>query len=147
MPLKVLIIGGYGTFGARLVRLLQDEPELHLVIAGRSVSKARRFIDSLRPRATLEAMRLDRNGDLGAALAAIAPDFVVDASGPFQAYADDPYRVVRAALTAGAHYLDLADDPAFVLGIREADAEAWHLGRAALSGVSRVRPVPSIPIR
>ena len=41
--LKVLVLGGYGTFGSRVVRLLADEPDLHLIIAGRSYGKARGF--------------------------------------------------------------------------------------------------------
>ncbi len=46
-PLKVLILGGYGTFGGRLAQLLVDEPRLHLVIAGRSRVKADEFCSEL----------------------------------------------------------------------------------------------------
>lgn len=136
MSLKVLVIGGYGTFGARLVRLLEDEAGLHLIVAGRSLDKAQAFVDQLQSRATVEAMALDRNADIESAFSAVAPDVVVDASGPFQAYAHDPYRVVRAALDVGAHYLDLADDPGFVIGIRRFDRGARERGLVALSGVS-----------
>ena len=38
--MKVLILGGYGTFGGRLARLLADEARLTLVIAGRSPAQA-----------------------------------------------------------------------------------------------------------
>ena len=34
MAIKILILGGYGTFGGRLARLLADAPELTLLIAG-----------------------------------------------------------------------------------------------------------------
>jgi hypothetical protein len=37
--LSLLIIGGYGTFGGRLARLLGDEPRLRLLIAGRSLER------------------------------------------------------------------------------------------------------------
>ena len=41
--LRVLIVGGYGTFGGRLARLLADEPRLTLLIAGRSLRAASAF--------------------------------------------------------------------------------------------------------
>ena len=63
-------------------------------------------------------------------------DIVVDASGPFQAYGKDPYRVVEAALTTRTHYLDLADSPDFVRGIRQFDGTAKEQGLVVLSGVS-----------
>ena len=38
--MKVLILGGYGTFGGRLVQLLADEPAVTLLVAGRNRQKA-----------------------------------------------------------------------------------------------------------
>ena len=58
---------------------------------------------------------------------------VVDAAGPFQG-AD--YRVARAAITAGMHYLDLADGRGFVAGFAALDAEARAAGVVALTGAS-----------
>ena len=75
-------------------------------------------------------------GDVARQIAEATPDIVVDASGPFQAYGDDPYRVVRAALDAGAHYLDLADSPDFVRGIRQFEGAAKERKLVLLSGVS-----------
>ena len=135
-PLTVLILGGYGAFGGRLARLLCDEPRLMLVIAGRSREKAAAFCASLRGAVRRMPAEIDRDGNLRAAFAALAPDVVVDASGPFQAYGDDPYRVAASALAAGAHYLDLADGSEFVRGIVKLDAAAKAAGRAVLSGVS-----------
>lgn len=133
--MRVLILGGYGTFGGRLARLLADEPRLTLIIAGRSAQQAQAFCASLSRKAECVAAAFDRDGDAGAQLAALAPDIVVDASGPFQAYGD-PYRVVRAALAAGIDYLDLADGSDFVNGIAQLDAEARARGVFALAGAS-----------
>jgi len=133
---KVLIIGAYGTFGSRLVRLLKDDPRFTLLIAGRSHEKARAFCQSLAARASLEPCFFDRDGDVAAELGALAPDAAVDASGPFQAYGEDPYRVVRACLAHRIHYLDFADARAFVLGIGEFDDAARAAGITILSGVS-----------
>jgi hypothetical protein len=135
-PLTVLILGGYGAFGGQLARLLSDEPRLTLVIAGRSRDKAETFCRSLRGAARCMAAEVDRDGDLRAAFAPLAPDVVVDASGPFQAYGENPYRVPASALAAGAHYLDLADGSEFVRGIVELDGAAKAAGKAVLSGVS-----------
>jgi hypothetical protein len=133
---RVLILGGYGTFGGRLAQLLADEPRLTLLIAGRARDKAEAFCTGLRAAAQLEPLVFDRNGDVEAALAAAKPDVVVDASGPFQAYADDPYRLVRGCVARGIDYLDLADGSDFVSGIAQFDAAARARGVAILSGVS-----------
>jgi hypothetical protein len=131
----VFIVGGYGTFGGRLVDLLADEPRLRLVIAGRSLEAAQAFCRRSSA-AHLVAARFDRNGDVAAQLRTVGADLVIDASGPFQNYGSDPYRVVRAAIEAGASYLDLADAAGFVGGIAELDALAKQHGRFALSGMS-----------
>lgn len=132
---NVLIIGGYGTFGGRLTDLLADEPRLRLIVAGRSLEAAKAFC--VRPsQATLVPAYFDRDGDVLRQLRILRPDLVVDASGPFQVYGDDPYRVPRAAIESGANYLDLADAAGFVVGIEALDRLACERGRVALSGVS-----------
>jgi uncharacterized protein DUF4166/saccharopine dehydrogenase-like protein len=131
--LKVLILGGYGTFGGRLAQLLADEGRLTLVIAGRSREKAEAFCVTL-PHSMAAAF--DRDGDVERQLREIAPDIVVDATGPFQSYGDDPYRVVRAAIALGIHYLDLADSSDFVKGVARFDADARARGVFVLGGVS-----------
>ncbi len=132
--LKVLIIGGYGTFGGRLAQLMAGDRRVDLVLAGRSLAKAQAFCNRLGGAAVPAAF--DRDGDVERQLRALAPAVVVDATGPFQLYGHDPYRVVKAALAAGIHYLDLADDPAFVEGIAQFDAQARDRGLFVLAGVS-----------
>lgn len=134
--MKILILGGYGTFGARLARLLADDRRLTLVIAGRSRARAEAFCASLAARASLQPAVMDRDGDVAAVLTAQRPDVVVDAAGPFQLYGDDPYRLARACMAAGANYLDLADSADFVAGIEALDGEARTRGLFALSGLS-----------
>lgn len=134
--LRILIVGGYGTFGGRLAKLLSDEPQLCLLIAGRSASAAQQFCAQNAGRANMIACHFDRMGDLHAQLQQLKPDIVVDAAGPFQAYGADPYALVRAALDHGAHYLDLADASQFVAGIRSFDTQAHSKKLFVLSGVS-----------
>jgi hypothetical protein len=133
---KILILGGYGVFGGRLAQLLADEPRVTLIVAGRSLEKARAFCAALPAGAPRIALAFDRDGDVGAQLASIKPDLVVDASGPFQAYSGDIYKLVRAAIALGADYMDLADSAEFVAGIGAFDAEARARGVYVLAGVS-----------
>jgi NAD(P)-dependent dehydrogenase (short-subunit alcohol dehydrogenase family) len=132
--LKVLILGGYGTFGGRLAQLLADEDRLTLVIAGRSLERAKAFCAHLPPSSIAAAF--DRDGDVERQLRDIAPDIVVDATGPFQSYGEDPYRVVSAAIALGIHYLDLADSSDFVKGVARFDADARARNVFVLAGVS-----------
>ncbi|MBX7248089.1 MAG: DUF4166 domain-containing protein [Caulobacteraceae bacterium] len=134
--MKVLIVGGYGTFGARLARLLARDGRLTLIIAGRSLKRAQALCDRLDGAAERIPCVLDRSADLSAFLMRERPQVVVDAAGPFQTYGDDPYRLARAALSAGADYLDLADAADFVAGVAELDPLAREKGRCALSGLS-----------
>ncbi len=134
--MKVLILGGYGTFGARLARLLARDGRLTLVIAGRSRVKAQALCDRLDGAAHREPLVYDRNRDPVPMLALVRPHLVVDAAGPFQSYGEDPYRLARACIDAGAHYLDLADAAGFVSGIGTLDAAARAAGVFAISGLS-----------
>lgn len=134
--LRILILGGYGTFGSRLARLLAHEPRLTLLIAGRSQAKAEAFCQTLNGAAEAVPLAFDRDTDAAARIAAAAADIVVDATGPFQAYGDTPYRVVEACIASGADYLDLADGADFVEGIGRFDDAAKARGVAVLSGVS-----------
>lgn len=145
--LKVLILGGYGSFGGRLAQLLADAEGLTLVVAGRSREQAERFCAGLSSRASLLPCRFDRAADVEAQLREMLPAIVVDASGPFQSYGGDPYRLVRASIALGIGYLDLADDPAFVKGIVRFDAAARERDIFALSGVSSFPVLTAAAVR
>lgn len=145
--MKVLILGGYGTFGGRLARLLAGEAGVTLLVAGRSGDKAAAFCASLAGNAGRLPLAFDRDGDVKTQLARIAPDLVVDASGPFQSYGRDAYRVVKAALALGIPYLDLADGSAFVQGIRQFDAAARARNVFVLSGVSSLPLLTAAVVR
>lgn len=134
--MKLLIVGGYGVFGGRIVELLEGDARLTMIVAGRSLASARAFCAGRRGAATLCPARFDRDGDLAAQLAKLGPDIVVDASGPFQAYGVEAFRLVEACIAARISYLDLADGSEFVAGVARFDAEAKAAGVFVLSGVS-----------
>ncbi|TBY91404.1 DUF4166 domain-containing protein [Rhizobium leguminosarum bv. viciae] len=146
---SLLIIGGYGTFGGRLARLLGDEPRLRLLVAGRSLEKADDFVADLRtPKdgaeglgsnnlgAMVQAVSFDRDGDLTEQLTRLRPHLVVDASGPFQTFGENAYKVVEACIGLGIDYADIADSTGFVAGVGGLDAAAKAKGTFALSGLS-----------
>jgi Domain of unknown function (DUF4166)/Saccharopine dehydrogenase NADP binding domain len=133
---RVLILGGYGTFGGRLAQLLAGDVRLTLLIGGRSLAKAQAFCDWLAPGACRVAVAFDRDADALPQIRALKPDLVVDATGPFQCYGEDPYRIIKACLAAQIDYLDLADGAEFVKGVAQFDREARERGVFILSGVS-----------
>lgn len=133
--MKILILGGYGVFGGRLAELLLDIPALELVICGRDRARAEAFCSAHRGQAVLKPLQLDRS-DIAGALAAGQPDLVVDASGPFQQYGGDAYRVIEACIAARIDYLDFADGADFVFGVSRFDEAAKAAGIFAISGVS-----------
>jgi hypothetical protein len=145
--LKVLILGGYGTFGGRLAQLLANEAGVTLLIAGRSRDKAVAFCASLPAGAESQPLAFDRDGDVETQIAPIAPDLIVDATGPFQSYGDDPYRVVKACLALGICYLDLADGAAFVQGVAQFDAAARVRNVFILAGASSFPALTAAVVR
>ncbi|MBL8575835.1 MAG: DUF4166 domain-containing protein [Mesorhizobium sp.] len=133
--MKVLILGGYGVFGGRLAKLLSDLSNIELIISGRDRVRAEAFCADCTGAATVRPLALDR-ADIAAGLRADKPDLVVDASGPFQDYGADRYRVITACIEAGIDYLDFADASDFVAGVPQFDAAAMAAGVFVLSGVS-----------
>jgi hypothetical protein len=134
--LRILVVGGYGVFGGRIVALLEDEPRLTLIVAGRSLRRAQDFVRTRAPQARLEAAVFDRSAGAAAQLAALAPAVVVDASGPFQGYGGGRYALIEACIAARIHYLDLADGSDFVTGVGALDAQARAAGVFCLAGAS-----------
>jgi hypothetical protein len=137
MACRVLVLGGYGQFGSRIVEGLAADEDMQLVVAGRDVAQANALVARLAPaaRATLEAARVDVEAHLERAFDAIRPDIVIHTAGPFQ---ERDHGVARAALAHGAHYIDLADGRAFVDTFDAVDAHARHAGRWAITGASSV---------
>lgn len=111
-----------------------------VLAASREAARAEAFCDAHGG----TPVALDRDAtDLASRIGALAPAIVVDAAGPFHGYGHDPYRVARAAIAAGAHYLDLSDDAPFTVGIGVLDAAARAAGVSVLSGVSSVPALSS----
>lgn len=147
VPLKVLIVGGYGTFGGRLARFLVSEPRLHLFIGGRSLQRATGFVQTLAGPARKTPLVFDREANIDALLTEWRPDIVVDASGPFQAYGERCFRLIEACVRLGINYIDLADSPDFVAGLSQFDAKARDRGIFIISGASTCPAISGAVLR
>ena len=135
MTKRILVIGGYGNFGRFISGQLVREDSLQLIVAGRSLEKAEQLVSELGSENEPGAARLDIDEDLEQSLSSIKPDIVIHTSGPFQS---QDYRVARACIAQGAHYLDLADGRRFACNVTELDEEARANGVLAISGASSV---------
>jgi hypothetical protein len=136
--MRVVVLGGAGNFGARIVRALRDEPSIELISAGRRkqpVPGAEAVtVVSLNTQAT----------DFSSQLAALRPGLVIHCVGPFQGQG---YHIAKASLACGAHYLDLADGREFVAGFAAAlSQEAKVAGRCAISGASTLPALSSAAV-
>lgn len=140
---RVLVIGGYGFFGSRLVTRLCLQSGLHVIVAGRSAKSALALVDRLRPAAvaTLSHLALDAMADdLKPQLDQLDVDVVVHTSGPFQG---QDYRVAQACIDSGTHYIDLADGRDFVCGIGALHDAAVARRVLVTSGASSVPALSS----
>lgn len=141
---RVLVLGGYGHFGARIVRALAITPGITVIAAGRNPSQAAANLPGV-DLAHIELCRLDTAApDFEARLANTGAALVIHTAGPFQGQGHD---VARACLRAGMHYVDLADGRDFVADFPQAlDALAREAQRSAISGASTLPALSSAVI-
>lgn len=146
--MKILIVGGYGTFGGRIIELLENEPRLTLIVAGRSLARADAYCKNRdRAVARIVPALFDRNGHIVEQLSPLRPDILIDASGPFQAYGEGRYRLIEACIDQGVNYLDLADGSDFVAGLSAFNEAALKAGLFVLSGVSSFPVLTAAAVR
>jgi hypothetical protein len=136
----VLVLGGYGFFGARISGALARSPDVRVLIGGRDEAKA------LQQAAAMglppdRAIGIDASANaLAQRLAAARVDTLIHTAGPFQG---QDYRVAGAAIAARCNYIDLADGRGFVSGIASLDAAARAAGVSVVSGASSVPALSS----
>lgn len=129
--MRVVVVGGAGNFGARIVRALRGDPNIELMVAGR------RFV-SVPGADDIPGVLIDIDGaGIAQAVKDLSPGLIIHCVGPFQG---QDYRVASAALAAGAHYLDLADGRRFIADF----SRAMHdpAVSAEPSGISGARRYP-----
>jgi NAD(P)-dependent dehydrogenase (short-subunit alcohol dehydrogenase family) len=142
--MKVLVLGGYGNFGARICRALAADPHITLWVGGRNAQRAQALARTLGGNA--QGVALDwAHPDLAQQLRAWGVGLLIHTAGPFQG---QDYRVAHAAAQAGAHYIDLADGRRFVCDFPAALQAAFHqAGRVAVCGASTVPALSSAVVQ
>lgn len=142
---KILILGGYGNFGKRVVEQLADIHNTELFICGRSEQRAQELIKTLpQANAKLTALALDIHSDaLVHFVQQQRPFLVIHTAGPFQA---QPHQVPQLCARYGSHYIDLADDRRFVCDISRLNRQAAEQHCLIVSGASSVPGLSSAVI-
>ena len=134
---KILVLGGYGNFGKRIVEDLADIPEVEILIAGRSLGKGQSLVtDAGQYAAKLTALAFDLHTDQFIdVLKEHKPFIVIHTGGPFQGQS---HRVPQLCAEYACHYIDLADDRRFVCDITELNDVAKTNNCLLVSGASSV---------
>lgn len=133
-PLKVIILGGYGNFGARIAKRLSGHPAIELIIAGRHLAQAQTLAAQLKNASAAQLNVYAKN--LSASLRELNVDLVIHTAGPFQ---QQDYSIAIATAEAGAHYIDLADGRQFVCEFPEALHKTFSkASKLAITGASTV---------
>ncbi|MCP4780980.1 MAG: KR domain-containing protein [Hyphomicrobium sp.] len=83
---RILIVGGYGAFGAHVAQRLARQTKLEIIIAGRSAERAAAFASRLARTAdaTISHAVVDATNVGAAEIKALGARVTVNASGPFQ---------------------------------------------------------------
>lgn len=106
--MRVVVMGGYGNFGARICRTLAAR-DVEVIAASRNPERGHRACSF---DTTIGKAHIDiHNPHLADTFHTLAPDVVIHCAGPFQG---QDYHVAKASIAAGAHYIDLADGRSFV---------------------------------
>jgi Saccharopine dehydrogenase NADP binding domain len=136
----VLVLGGYGFFGHRISASLAADPSIRLLVGGRRQDRALETVRQL-GLGVEQALAIDANhSDFRRRLEGSGAEILIHTAGPFQ---QQDYRVARAAIEAGCHYIDLADGRQFVAGITVLDDAARARDVSVISGASSVPALSS----
>ena len=146
-PVRILVAGGSGVFGRHLARELLAHTDARLVLAGRDAVRLEATRQELGSIDRTEAAALDLHDLEDLERAAKGCLAVACTAGPFQVL---PLGLPSAAVRAGAHWVDIADAPAWVLPLLHDAAlgrEALDAGVAVMPGLSTVPAVSGVLAR
>ena len=137
--MRIVVLGGFGNFGARICRALATDDENEVLAASRSPGDAPRNIAT---GTRIQRAQLDlASPQFSEALKKLSPRLLIHCAGPFQG---QDYRAVSAAICAKAHYIDLADSRDFVANFAKSNDDAARAANVlAVSGASTLPALSS----
>jgi hypothetical protein len=124
---KIVVLGGYGTFGSLISEQLVDSA--NVVIAGRDRERGQKYADSIRANYVLCNAKDKKSLQKAVSGAYI----VINASGPFL---PKDYSIPQTCIGENCHYIDLADDREYVREFYQLDELAKERGIFACTGAS-----------
>jgi hypothetical protein len=134
---KVLIIGATGHFGERISRRLARSVDAHILLASRCITRAEKLARKLENEgaaARVSAFVLNQDSEsLAEDLRATGAFLVIHTAGPYQG---QDYKVAKACIDSGCHYVDLADGREFVVNFAALADAAQQAGVILVSGAS-----------
>jgi hypothetical protein len=124
---KVVVLGGYGTFG----RLISEQlaSSANVVIAGRDREMGQQFADSIKA----DHVLCDAKDKKSLQKAVSGALVVINASGPFL---PKHYSIPQTCIEENCHYIDLADDREYVTEFKHLNELARKRGVFACAGAS-----------
>ncbi len=139
---RIVVVGGAGSFGARITERLTKITNVEVIIAGRNSDSLTKVSQKLNAslKVPIQTVVVDSCSVTPEQLADIGTDIVINASGPFQ---DQNTRLAEAAIANRSHYIDLADARPFVIDIEKLDQKARDAGVLIVSGASTVPGISS----
>lgn len=136
---RVVILGGYGSFGSLIAGALADEENFELIVAGRNPVKGQSFADSIR--AGFVQCDISKKDSLNQTISDAF--LVINATGPFKA---SDYTVPEICIGAGCHYIDLGDGRDYVAGFSRLHGQAHERGVFVCTGASTSPAVTSAAV-
>lgn len=143
---RIVVYGGYGVFGRRVVEDLLTHTEAEITIAGRHPRRVERGTGTERTRSEspfprVTAVYSDLR-DLESVVRTIrGAKAVILAAGPFQGL---PLTVLEGAMKEGAPYLDLSDSREYVRRVYKCEYEIVRAGISAFTGLSTLPGISSV---
>ncbi|HRY08657.1 MAG: saccharopine dehydrogenase NADP-binding domain-containing protein [Actinobacteria bacterium] len=140
--MSIVVVGGYGNAGRRIVELLLRHTDRQVVVTGRRLDRARALVETLADsRAT--AAQADATDPRTLAPLLEAAEILIVAAGTSTSWRT----TARAALDAGCHQLDIQIGSAKNAGLRALDPSAREAGVTILTDCGFHPGVPAAMVR
>lgn len=132
---RIVILGGYGTFGSLISDQLADEGA-EVIVAGRDVVKGKSFAENIQA----SFIQCDASDDISLRKAIRGAFLVVNASGPFQ---KENFSIPQTCIVEKCHYIDIADGREYVTNFHKLGDQAKQNSVFACTGASTSPAVTS----